>query len=96
MTRANPLWGPPRIHGELLKLGFSISQRTVARLLPRRRKPPSQTWRTFFQNHFADLVSADFFVVPTASFRVIYVFVLPLHHRRQVVHFNVTDSPTAA
>jgi hypothetical protein len=64
--------------------------------MPRRPKPPSQTWRTFLQNHLAELVSVDFFVVPTATFRVLYVFVVLLHHRRQVVHFNVTDSPTAA
>jgi len=96
MALANPLWGAPRIHGELLKLGFDVSQRTVARLMPRRRKPPSQTWRTFLQNHLADLVSVDFFVVPTATFRVLYVFVVLLHHRRRVVHFNVTETPTAA
>jgi len=96
MALANPLWGAPRIHGELLKLGFDVSQRTMARLMPRRPKPPSQTWRTFLQNHVADLVSADFFVVPTATFRILYVFVVLLHHRRRVVHFNVTDSPTAA
>ena len=96
MALANPLWGAPRIHGELLKLGLDISQRTVARLMPRRPKPPSQTWRTFLQNHLADLVSIDFLVVPTATFRVLYVFVVLLHHRRKVVHFNVTDSPTAA
>ncbi len=96
MALANPLWGAPRIHGELLKLGLNISQRTVARLMPRRPKPPSQSWRTFLNNHLADLVSVDFFVVPTATFRVLYVFVVLLHHRRQVVHFNVTDSPTAA
>jgi len=96
MALANPLWGSPRIHGELLKLGFELSQRTVARLMPRRPKPPSQSWRTFLQNHLADLVSVDFFVVPTATFRVLYVFVVQLHHRRRVVHFNVTDSPTAA
>jgi transposase InsO family protein len=96
MALANPLWGAPRIHGELLKLGLDISQRTVARLMPRRPKPPSQTWRTFLQNHLADLVSVDFFVVPTATFRVLYVFVVLLHRRRQVMHFNVTDSPTAA
>jgi len=96
MALANPLWGAPRIHGELLKLGFDVSQRTVARLMPRRPKPPSQTWRTFLQNHVADLVSVDFFVVPTATFRILYVFVVLLHHRRRVVHFNVTDSPTAA
>ncbi len=96
MALANPLWGSPRIHGELLKLGLEVSQRTVARLMPRRPKSPSQTWRTFLQNHLADLVSVDFFVVPTATFRVLYVFVVLLHHRRKVVHFNVTDSPTAA
>jgi len=96
MALANPLWGAPRIHGELLKLGLNISQRTVGRLMPRRAKPPSQTWRTFLQNHVADLVSVDFFVVPTVTFRVLYVFVVLLHHRRKVVHFNVSDSPTAA
>src|SRR3989454_94732 len=96
MALANPLWGAPRIHGELLKLGLDVSQRTVGRLMPRRAKPPSQTWRTFLENHVADLVSVDFFVVPTATFRVLYVFVVLLHHRRRVVHFNVTDSPTAA
>ena len=96
VAHANPLWGARRIHGELLKLGFEVSQRTVARLMPRRPKPPSQTWRTFLQNHVLDLVSVDFFVVPTATFRVLYVFVVLLQHRRQVVHFNVTDFPTAA
>ena len=96
MALANPLWGAPRIHGELLKLGLNISQRTVGRLMPRRLKPPSQTWRTLLQNHVADLVSVDFFVVPTVTFRVLYVFVVLLHHRRKVVHFNVSDSPTAA
>jgi len=93
---ANPLWGAPRIHGELRKLGFDVSQRTVARLMPRRPRPPSQTWRTFLENHVADLVSIDFFVVPTATFRVLYVLVVLLHQRRRVVHFNVTDSTTAA
>jgi len=96
MALADPLWGAPRIHGELLKLGMDVSQRTVARLMPRRPKLPSQTWRTFLENHLADLVSVDFFVVPTATFRVLYVFVVLLSHRRQVVHFNVTDSPSAA
>src|SRR6266404_5873006 len=96
MALANPLWGAPRIHGELLKLGFEVSQRTVARRMPRRPKPPSQTWRTFLQNHVADLVSVDFFVVPTATFRLLYVFVVLVQDRRKVVHFNVTDSPTAA
>ncbi len=96
MAVANALWGAPRIHGELLKLGFDVSQGTVARLMPRRPKPPSQTWRTFLQNHVADLAAVDFFVVPTATFRILYVFVVLLHHRRRVVHFNVTETPTAA
>jgi len=91
VAHANPLWGAPRIHGELLKLGFEVSQRTVARLMPRRPKSPSQAWRTFLQNHVLDLVSVDFFVVPTATFRVLYVFVVLLQHRRQVVHFNEHD-----
>jgi putative transposase len=67
MAEANPLWGAPRIHGERLKLGIEISERTVSRLLPRRRKPPSQTWRAFLNNHVEDLVSIDFFTVPTVS-----------------------------
>src|SRR5437899_205720 len=96
MALANPLWGAPRIHGELLKLGLDVSQRTVARLMPRRPKVPSQTWRTFLENHLAELVSVDFFVVPTATFRILYVFVVLLHHRRKIAHFDVTDSPTAA
>src|SRR5260370_11621405 len=96
MALANPLWGAPRIHGELLKLGLDVSQRTVARLMPRRSKPPSQTWRTFLQNHLPDLVSVDFLTLPTATFRVLYVFVVLLHHRRRIAHFDVTDSPTAA
>ncbi|HTP27524.1 MAG TPA: hypothetical protein VMK12_17960, partial [Anaeromyxobacteraceae bacterium] len=96
MSFANPLWGAPRIHGELLKLGFDISQRSVGRLMPRRRKPPSQSWKTFLENHVADLASIDFLVVPTVTFRILFVFVVLLQRRRQVVHFNVTGSPTAA
>jgi len=96
MAEANPLWGAPRIHGELLKLGIELSERTVSRLIPRRRKPPSQTWRAFLDNHLQDLVSIDFFTVPTASFRVLFVFVVLAHHRRRVVLFNVTQHPTAA
>jgi len=95
MTQANPLWGVPRIHGELLKLGIEISERTVSRLIPKRRKPPSQTWRTFLDNHFRTIVSIDFFTVPTAAFRVLFVLVVLAHHRRRVVHFNVTEHPTA-
>src|SRR5215475_1460225 len=95
MTQANPLWGAPRIHGELLKLGIDISERTVSRLMPKNRKPPSQTWRTFLDNHFWELVSIDFLTVPTATFRVLYVLVVLAHDRRRVVHFNVTEHPTA-
>ena len=73
MAEANPLWGAPRIHGELLKLGIEVSERTLSRLMPRRRKPPSQTWRAFLDNHVQDLVSLDFFTVPTATFRVLFV-----------------------
>src|SRR5438132_8988546 len=71
MAAANPLWGAPRIHGELLKLGISVAERTVSRLLPARRSPPSQTWRTFLTNHVGDLVAVDFFTVPTARLRVL-------------------------
>jgi transposase InsO family protein len=95
MAGANPLWGSPRVHGELLKLGIHISERTVARLMPKRKKPPSQTWRTFLDNHLLDLVSIDFLVVPTATFRVLFVLIVLAHHRRRVMHFNVTEHPTA-
>jgi putative transposase len=95
MAAANPLWGAPRIHGELVKLGIDVAERTVSRLLPKRLTPPSQTWRTFLANHVRDLVSIDFFTVPTASLRVLFVLVVLAHHRRRVVHFNVTEHPTA-
>ncbi len=95
MARANPLWGAPRIHGELLKLGIEISERTVSRLMPRRPGPPSQAWHAFLANHIKDIVSVDFFTVPTASFRVLFVFLVLAHDRRRVLHFNVTDHPTA-
>lgn len=92
-----PLWGAPRIHGELVKLGITISEREVSRLIPRApRKPPSQTWRTFLSNHVGTLAFADFFTVPTATFRVLYVFVVLAHDRRRVLHFNVAEHPTAA
>jgi putative transposase len=95
MAAANPLWGAPRIHAELLKLGLDVAERTVSRLLPKRRTPPSRTWRTFFANHARDLVSLDFFTVPTAGLRVLFVLVVLAHHRRRVVYFNVTEHPTA-
>ncbi len=95
MAHENPLWGAPRIHGEMLKLGLDVAQATVSRYMPRTRKPPSQSWRTFLNNHAMAIASIDFFTVPTATFRVLYVFLILSHERRRVVHFNVTDSPTA-
>ena len=96
MSRANPLWGAPRIHGELLKLGIAISQAAVSKYMVRHRTPPSQTWRAFLTNHAKDIVSVDFFTVPTVTFQVLFVFVVLGNQRREVLHFNVTDSPTAA
>lgn len=98
MARENPTWGAPRIQAELRLLGHDIAETTVARYMarPRRRKPPSQTWRTFLTNHVGTLASMDFFTVPTASFRVLYVFVVLRHERRRVVHFNTTATPTTA
>ena len=95
MSRSNPLWGAPRVHGELMKLGISISQAAVSKYMVRDRKPPSQTWRSFLDNHLADLVSIDFFTVPTATFRILFVFVELSHERRRIVHFNVTEHPSA-
>src|SRR5262249_54365780 len=95
MAAANPVWGAPRIHGELLKLGLEVAERTVSRLLPRRHTPRSQTWRTFLANHVRDLVSLDFFTVPTARLRMLFVLVVLAHPRRRVVHFNITEHPTA-
>ncbi len=96
MAEANVGWGAPRIHGELLKLGIEVSERTVSRLIPKRSTAPSQTWRTFLDNHVRDLVSIDFFTVPTARLRVLFVFIVLSYERRRVVHFNVTEHPTAA
>jgi putative transposase len=96
MQAANPLWDAPRIHGELRKLGIAVSQATVAKYLGRRpRSPPSQTWRTFLTNHISQLASVDFFTVPTATFRVLFVFVVLSQDRRRIVHVNVTAHPTA-
>jgi transposase InsO family protein len=96
MSRENPLWGAPRIHGELLKLGIDIGETSVSKHMVRHRKPPSQTWRTFLDNHIKQLVSVDFFTVPTIRFQVLYVFLVLAHDRRRIVHFNVTAHPTAA
>jgi putative transposase len=95
MSLANPRWGAPRIHGELSKLGFVLSEATVAKYMARPRKPPSQTWRTFLANYRKDIVSSDFFVVPTVFFRVLFVFVILSHDRRRLVHVAVTEYPTS-
>jgi hypothetical protein len=95
MSLANPFWGAPRIHGELLKLGIEVSQAMIAKYMARQQRPSSQTWRTFLNNHVKELVSTDFFVVPTLSFRVLFVFLVLAHHRRRVIHFNLTAHPTS-
>jgi transposase InsO family protein len=95
MSRENPIWGAPRIHWELLKLGIDIGDTSVSKYMVHRRNPPSQTWRTFLENHLKTTVSIDFFTVPTIRFQVLYVFLVLAHDRRRIVHFNVTAHPTA-
>src|SRR3981081_590665 len=96
MSQANPLWGAPRIHGELLKLGFEVSQATVGRYLPWRPKAPSPTWRSFLHNHRHETAAIDMFVVVTATFQLVYALVVLGHERRKVIHFDVTQNPTQA
>ena len=91
----NPLWGAPRIHGELLKLGFEVAQSSVAKYMVKRREPPSQGWRTFLRNHAPEIVAMDFFVVPTIGFDLLYAFVIVRIDRRDLVWINVTKNPTA-
>jgi putative transposase len=95
MWRSNPLWGAPRIVGELRKLGINVAKSTVEKYRPRVRKPSSPTWKTFLNNHVEDLIACDFFTVPTATFRVLFVFIMLAHERRRIVHFNITEHPTA-
>jgi len=95
MSQANPLRGAPRIHGELLKLGVTVSQATVSKYMLRPLRPPSRAWRRFLKNHAKDLIALDFFTVPTATFRVLFVLVTVTHKRRRLVHLNVTEHPTA-
>jgi len=90
MCQGNPTWGAPRIHGELLKLGINIAESSVSKYMVRRNKPPSKNWRTFPENHAQQLVSIDFFTVPTIPFQVLYVFLVLAHDRRRILHFNVT------
>jgi putative transposase len=93
MSRDNPLWGAPRIHGELLKLGIDVGQASVAKYMMRREKPPSQSWRTFLKNHLHQIAAADFFVVPTATCRLLFVLVILAHERRRIVHVAVSTTP---
>src|SRR5664280_1165591 len=95
MSTSNPSWGAPRIRNELAKIGIDVSRSTVAKYMVRHRKPPSPTWRAFLDNHVKELVSLDFFVVPTATFRVHFVLLILSHDRRRILHFNVTSSPSA-
>ena len=95
MARENPLWGAPRIHGELLKLGCDISESTVLRYMPKKTpRTTRQRWKTFLKNHSAQIVSVDFLVVPTITFKPLYVLVFLSHARRRIIHFNVTAHPT--
>ncbi|MBF0382862.1 MAG: DDE-type integrase/transposase/recombinase, partial [Magnetococcales bacterium] len=94
MNKDNPLWGAPRIHGELLKLGFDLVESTVAKYMIKPEKPPSQTWKTFLENHMGSTVAMDFFTVPTIFFNVIHVLIMLDHERRRIIHFNVTINPT--
>ena len=95
MSVENPLWGAPRIHGELLKLGFEVAQSSVAKYMVKRHGPPSQGWRSFLRNHAPDIAAMDLFVVPTLGFNLLYAFVIVRLDRRNLVWINVTTNPTA-
>ena len=95
MSVANPLWGAPRIHGEILKLGVEVAQSTVAKYMVRGRRPPSQSWKTFLRNHGANIAAMDLMVVPTIGFRLLYVLIILGLHRRRILSFGVTSHPTA-
>jgi hypothetical protein len=94
-TIENPVWGAPRIHGELRKLGFEVAQSSLAKYMVKRRGPPSQGWRTFLKNHAPDIAAMDLFVVPTIGFNLLYAFVIVRLGRRNLVWINVTTNPTA-
>src|SRR5215217_2765225 len=95
MSLANRLWGAPRIHGELLKLGTEVAQSTVAKYMARSRRERPQTWKTFLQNHVAGVGSMDFLIVPTVGFRLLFVVVILRHERRRLISLSVNDPPTA-
>jgi transposase InsO family protein len=96
MAGKNPLWGAPRVHGELLKCGFDLSEATVSAYMPKKKKRSNQTWQTFLRNHLKETVSIDFFTVPTLGFSILYVFLIISHDRRKIIHFNITRNPTDA
>ena len=97
MVAENPSWGAPRIHGELLMLGFDVSERTISRWMRRspRNPEPAQRWRTFLRNHREAISAMDFFTVPTVTFGILYCFFIISHDRRRIVHYNVTPHPTS-
>jgi hypothetical protein len=95
MWQSNPSWGSRRIQAELAKLGILVSDSTIRKYRPRRRRSPSQPWKSFLHNHAQELVAIDFFTVPTLTFRVLYVFLVLAHERRKVLHFNITEAPCA-
>jgi hypothetical protein len=95
MNLANPLWGAPRIHGELLKLGIEVAQSTVAKYMARRGGGSSQTWKTFLRNHAAGIAAMDFLIVPTVGFKLLFVLVILRHQRRRLMSLSVTGNPTA-
>ena len=95
VSLANPLWGAPRIHGELLKLGIDVGQTTVAKYMARRRRPPSQGWKTFLRNHTDGIAAVDLFVVPTMSFRLLFGLLILRHDRREIVWLGTTWHPSA-
>jgi hypothetical protein len=95
MSRANRLWGAPRIHGELLKLGIAVAQSTVAKYMVKRRGPPAQDWKTFLRNHADRIAAVDLFVVPTVGFKLLYCLLVLGHGRRRLIHHAVTAHPTA-
>jgi hypothetical protein len=96
MCQANPVSGAPRIHGELLKLEIEVSEATISKYMIKRRRPPSQTGRTFLVNHAKEIIALDFFTVPTATFWILFVLIILSHDRRRILHVNVTEHPTAA
>lgn len=95
MSLTNPLWGAPRIHGELKMLGIDLAQSTVAKYMVRRRGPPSQSWKTFIPNHADGIAACDFLVVPTIGFKLLFAFIVMAHGRRKLLHVGVTAHPTA-